>query len=145
MQFRLLFPGENLSGLPAFSVPGAIGQTHLVRETVWALYARAMLLWHACVRIRGENVSDHERALFANAVWREADAIENALDGHTCQTERAFLFQGREYLFKYVNKLYRSSTLFFLLMYDFLVLACTFVLAVLRALLSESVQYGNHR
>lgn len=100
MQFRLLFPGENLSGLPALSVPGEGERFHPVRETVWALYARAMLLWHACVRIRGQSVSDHERAIFASAVWREADAIENALDGHTCQTERAFLFQGREYLFK---------------------------------------------
>ena len=59
-----------------------------------------MLLWHACLRIRGQNVSDHIRSVFANAVWREAEAIEMALDEHTCQLERAFLFQGREYLFK---------------------------------------------
>lgn len=60
-----------------------------------------MLLWVACVRVRAEqSVDDHERAVFAGAVWREADAIENALDGHSCQTERAFLYSGREYLFK---------------------------------------------
>lgn len=56
-----------------------------------------MLLWHACLRIN--DVSDSERAVFANAVWLECEAIEEALDAHTCDTERAFLFQGREYLF----------------------------------------------
>ena len=67
-------------------------------ETVWALYSRTMLLWHACLRIR--NVSDQERAIFAQSVWLEADAIENALNGHTCNIERTFLFHAREYLMK---------------------------------------------
>lgn len=48
-----------------------------------------------------------ERAVFAQSVWLEADAIERALDAHTCQTERAFLFQGREYLFN--SRMYVSN------------------------------------
>ena len=102
-QYRLLFPGENLTGLASTSGSGLSGST--AKDTVWALYARSMLLWHACLRIRSEKVTDHERARFASAVWREADAIEVALNEHPCQTERAFLYQGREYLFKCVNVL----------------------------------------
>jgi hypothetical protein len=50
--------------------------------------------------MREEDASDHERAQFTNAVWQEAKAIEDALNAHTCGAERAFLFQGREFLFK---------------------------------------------
>ncbi|KAH8113570.1 hypothetical protein DFH11DRAFT_1510242 [Phellopilus nigrolimitatus] len=91
--YRNVFPGENLTDLSVSS------STHTTPETVWALYARIMLLWHACLRIRNGNASDQERAIFAHSVWLETDAIENALNGHTCNTERTFLFQGREYLF----------------------------------------------
>ncbi|EJC99066.1 uncharacterized protein FOMMEDRAFT_95074, partial [Fomitiporia mediterranea MF3/22] len=94
-----IFPGENLADL----LPPS--SRALRFDTVWALYARAILLWHACLRIR--NVSDRERAVFAQSVWLEADAIENALDGHTCNTERAFLYHGREYLFN--ARMYVSS------------------------------------
>ncbi len=31
--------------------------------------------------------------------WLEADAIEAALNQHTCQLEGAMLYQAREYLF----------------------------------------------
>ena len=71
------------------------------KETVWALYMRTMLLWHSCVRMRWDaSQGDAEKAQFAVAAWLEADKIEQALDAHTCGIERAFLFQGREYLFK---------------------------------------------
>ena len=74
-------------------------------DTVWALYARTMLLWHACVRMRargaaGAGAGDAEKARFAVQAWLEVDRIESALNRHTCGIERAFLFQGREYLFK---------------------------------------------
>ncbi|KAI5121039.1 hypothetical protein M0805_008615 [Coniferiporia weirii] len=99
--YRNIFPGQNLTG---FSPADSSSQS----ETVWALYARSMLLWHTCLRVR--TVCESERAVFAHSLWLEADAIETALDGHTCQTERAFLFQGREYLFNarmYVSNEFR--------------------------------------
>ena len=98
-QVHNIFPGENLMDL----LPSPPSASKL--DTVWALYARAILLWHACLRIR--NVSDRERALFAQSVWLEAEAIENALDGHSCGIERAFLYHGREYLFN--ARMYVSS------------------------------------
>ena len=47
-------------------------------------------------------IADAEKAQFAVSAWLEMDKIEEALNSHTCGIERAFLFQGREYLFKYV-------------------------------------------
>jgi len=44
--------------------------------------------------------SEDEKAQFAFKAWLEADAIEEALNKHTCDIEKAFIFQGREYLFK---------------------------------------------
>jgi hypothetical protein len=60
-----------------------------------------MLLWHACVRICHDiHANDAEKARFGMAAWLEVDALEEALNNHNCGLERAFLFQGREYLFK---------------------------------------------
>jgi hypothetical protein len=62
-----------------------------------------MLLWNACVRMRHDaNFSDLDRRDFAMRAWIETEAIEEALEWHTCSIERAFMFNGREYLFKYV-------------------------------------------
>lgn len=88
----VLFPGESL--MPAAS-------SDLAKETVWALYMRAMLLWHSCVRMRLEPEADETAiAHFAVGAWLEIDRIEEALSRHTCNIERAFLFQGREFMFK---------------------------------------------
>ena len=71
------------------------------KESVWALYMRTMLLWHGCLRMRWDaSRPDPEKAQFAVQAWLETDKIEKALDSHTCGIERAFLFQGREFLFK---------------------------------------------
>lgn len=43
-----------------------------------------------------------EKAQFAMKAWLEADHIEAALNKHTCDIERNFIFQGREYIFKCV-------------------------------------------
>lgn len=88
--YALLFPGEDFQGPDAKS-----------KETIWALYMRTMLLWHSCVRMRWDSTrtADAEKAQFAVTAWLEIDRIEKALDSHTCGVERAFLFQGREYLF----------------------------------------------
>jgi hypothetical protein len=73
----------------------------VAKDTVWALYDRSMLLWHSCMRMRYDPVtSDAEKAQFAKNAWLEADAIEEALSKHTCDVEKMFLYQGREYLFK---------------------------------------------
>ena len=52
--------------------------------------------------MRSDEASDIEKAQFAVDAWREAGAIEAALDAHACSSERAFLFTGREYIFKCV-------------------------------------------
>lgn len=44
--------------------------------------------------------TDGEKARFGMTAWLEVDALEEALNAHNCGLERAFLFQGREYLFK---------------------------------------------
>ncbi|KAI0033659.1 hypothetical protein K488DRAFT_17648, partial [Vararia minispora EC-137] len=75
--FNLLFPGEALAG----------------KESVWALYVRAMLLWHSCL------VAPRTDASFAMRAWLESEAIERALNAHTCSIERTLIYYGREYLF----------------------------------------------
>lgn len=47
--------------------------------------------------------SEGDKAKFAVDAWLEVDKIEGALARHTCNIERACLFQGREYLFKYAR------------------------------------------
>lgn len=92
VQYALLFPGESLA--PLAPRPAS-------KDTVWALYIRTALLWHSCIRMRSNmSLSDGEKAQFAVTAWLEIDRIEEALNSHTCGIERAFLFQGREYLFK---------------------------------------------
>jgi len=41
-----------------------------------------------------------EMAQFTMRAWLETVEIEKKLNSHTCATEKAFLFHGREYLFK---------------------------------------------
>lgn len=91
--FALLFPGEAL-GLSSMT------SHHSGKDTVWALIHRTMLLWHSCLQIRRTpSANDAEMARFAVDAWLEADALEQAFDAHTCDLERTFLFQGREFLF----------------------------------------------
>jgi hypothetical protein len=44
--------------------------------------------------------SSSAMAQFAVRAWLETVEIEKKLNSHTCATEKAFLFHGREYLFK---------------------------------------------
>ncbi|KAK7469383.1 hypothetical protein VKT23_003858 [Stygiomarasmius scandens] len=89
--FTLLFSGESIIRSPSLASS---------KDTVWALYDRSFLLWHICVKMRNSTqASDDEKAQFAYKAWLEADAIEEALNKHTCDIEKAFIFQGREYLF----------------------------------------------
>jgi hypothetical protein len=71
------------------------------KDTIWALYDRAILLWHACIKMRNDKSAPVlDKGQFAIKAWLEADAIEEALNRHTCGIERAFVFLGREYIFK---------------------------------------------
>ncbi|KAI0771263.1 hypothetical protein BD413DRAFT_476321 [Trametes elegans] len=93
--YALLFPGESLT-----YVDGAAAVPPPAKNSVWALYMRAMLMWNSCIRMRADaTLPDAEKAQFAVAAWEEIDAIEGALRRHTCGIERSFLFQGRELLF----------------------------------------------
>lgn len=47
-------------------------------------------------------MQDGEIAAFAMKAWLETEAIERALNAHTCSVEAAMLYHGREYLFKSV-------------------------------------------
>ncbi|KAF9267309.1 hypothetical protein L218DRAFT_855595 [Marasmius fiardii PR-910] len=86
--YALLFSGESFSRSPSS------------KDSVWALYDRCFLLWNSCAKMRqNRDVTNAERADFAIKSWLEADHIEAALNRHTCGIEKAFLFQGREYLF----------------------------------------------
>lgn len=74
---------------------------HSGKDTVWALIYRTMLLWHSCLQIRHDpSATEAEMARFGVDAWLEADMLEKAFDAHTCDLEKSFLFQGREYLFK---------------------------------------------
>ncbi|KAI1789635.1 hypothetical protein LXA43DRAFT_1152573, partial [Ganoderma leucocontextum] len=93
--YALLFPGESLD-----YVDDAPDTPPPSKDSVWALYMRAMLLWNSCIQIRTNNsIPEADKAQFALTAWTEIDAIEDALGKHTCGIERSFLFQGRELLF----------------------------------------------
>ncbi|KAJ3808453.1 hypothetical protein F5876DRAFT_90017 [Lentinula aff. lateritia] len=91
--FALLFSGESISC--SLSLPSSAA-----KDTVWALYDRSFVLWHICARVRADtSMSDVEKGKFAVKAWLETDVIETALNKHTCAIEKAYIFQGREYLF----------------------------------------------
>jgi hypothetical protein len=46
------------------------------------------------------NTCDFVEAKYAVAAWMESCELDDLLDKHTCDTERAYLFVGREYLYK---------------------------------------------
>ncbi|KAJ3777956.1 hypothetical protein FB446DRAFT_715701 [Lentinula raphanica] len=86
--FALLFSGESIC------------RPRVAKDTVWALYDRSFVLWHICARVRADtSIGDAEKGEFAVKAWLEADVIEDALNKHTCGIEKAYIFQGREYLF----------------------------------------------
>ena len=83
--------------------PGAAHRDAGQRDSVWNLCIRAMVLWHASLRVRHDALlGPQERAEFATRAWLEADAIEAALNAHSCGLEAGNLYQAREYLFKCV-------------------------------------------
>jgi hypothetical protein len=109
--YSLLFPGETqLLSLYA-SHPEC---HHLAKESIWALYSRIMLLWSSCLRMRcglldrgvddafsltSSTEKESRDAEFAVQAWLQCDAIEEALERHTCSTEQSIMYVGREWLF----------------------------------------------
>ena len=94
----MLFPGESLANSIQFNHVATQPGVNL-KNTVWALNNRSMLLWNCCLRMRSEPATPVEKSRFAIHAWNEAMTIESGLDAHTCSTERAFLFPARENLF----------------------------------------------
>ncbi|KAJ7301656.1 hypothetical protein DFH08DRAFT_906612 [Mycena albidolilacea] len=92
--YALLFSGEAMAHSPSMiHMPSP-------KDTIWALYDRAFLLWHACIKMRNvRSAPVLDQGQFAVKAWLEADTIEEALNRHTCGIERAFIFLGREYIF----------------------------------------------
>lgn len=73
---------------------------HSWQSNVWNLCLRAMILWNTSVRQRGNaTLTPQARAEYAMNAWLEADAIEAALNLHTCYLEESMLYQTREFLF----------------------------------------------
>lgn len=94
LQIAVLFPGESI-----FST----SEQHS-KDTVWALYMRSLLLWNGCVYMRNDaSMADTDKAQYAIDVWLEIDKIEVALNQHTCNIERTFMFVSRDYLFMLVS------------------------------------------
>jgi hypothetical protein len=57
------------------------------------------MLWHRCFHTRDDrNLTDDERRMFSMDAWLEADALEKAIERHTCGVEKSWLSQGKEYL-----------------------------------------------
>ncbi|KAF8967057.1 hypothetical protein BDZ97DRAFT_1804957 [Flammula alnicola] len=91
--YALLFSGESVARSPMLS-------NYSSKDTIWALHDRSFLLWHGCIRMRNnKTAADTDKAQFALRAWLEADALEQALNRHTCSIERAFIYQAREYIF----------------------------------------------
>lgn len=59
-----------------------------------------MLLWNSCMRQRDDSWPSEERANFAIHAWHEIQAVQEALDWHSCNAETALMYVCREYLYK---------------------------------------------
>ncbi|KAJ3480583.1 hypothetical protein NLJ89_g12271 [Agrocybe chaxingu] len=92
--YALFFPGEILDRhAPAYQTRDGL----CAKESVYALFCRAMLLWNFCNRFR-EPSRDEERAEQAQEAFLEAQAIEDALNAHRCNLDTTIMYTCREYL-----------------------------------------------
>ncbi|KAI8971145.1 hypothetical protein BD414DRAFT_501078 [Trametes punicea] len=88
--YALMFPAESL----------AMAGTPVQANNVWTLYLRSMLLLQFCERVRTDpTISEADRAQFAMSAWLEIDAMDEALDQHTCGLESKSGYHAREMLF----------------------------------------------
>ncbi|KAG9033427.1 hypothetical protein FRB95_014793 [Tulasnella sp. JGI-2019a] len=109
----LLLPGEDdYASLPD------VDAKYSGKESQWALWSRTMLLWHACIQhasrgrpntslagfsvsssLSDDAIASRDDSDFAMRAWMETVAIEDALNSHSCITERTLVYQAREFLF----------------------------------------------
>ncbi|KAF9013400.1 hypothetical protein BDQ17DRAFT_1231610 [Cyathus striatus] len=105
--YTLLFSGEVIAYSPLHN------SLHSSRDTIWALHDRCVLLWNSCIRMRGGlHITNDNKTQFAVKTWLEADALEAALNRHTCGIERSFIYIAREYIFNtrmFISHEFRKS------------------------------------
>jgi hypothetical protein len=107
-QFRLLFPGEDRERASRGRNP-AVRHALGPKESVWALYCRALLLWNSCfARLRASSraystgpLGDRE-AEFAVEAFNECRALEEGRRAHTCNSDAEMLYNAGEYIQLYV-------------------------------------------
>lgn len=98
-EFVLLFPGEAMYRLPEYKHPN---DPLLVKESVWALHCRSMLLWSFCISVKENQIPvDDKIEAFTQSIG-EAQLIEDALNIHHCNIDTTIINLTREYLFKCV-------------------------------------------
>jgi len=92
----LLFPAEVIDRvLPIYRAHDSLSP----KESVWALYCRSMLLWNFCNRFRSPS-QEEDTAEQAHEAFLEAQAIEDALNLHTCNLDTTLIYTCREYIHK---------------------------------------------
>lgn len=68
------------------------------KHSVWALYSRSTLLWSFTADTYSSLPAGPERDALALQIRSEVASIEQALDGHDCNTEGQHNYSGRHYL-----------------------------------------------
>ncbi|KAI0630955.1 hypothetical protein C8Q77DRAFT_1130258 [Trametes polyzona] len=97
--YALLFPGESLAEHTGPSTSLATS-----KDSVWALYMRALFLWNGCLRMQRDahttmTMGATECTMYSMRAYAEMDAIEAALARHTCITETGFFVKICEVFF----------------------------------------------
>ncbi|KAF9519727.1 hypothetical protein BS47DRAFT_1083978 [Hydnum rufescens UP504] len=96
--FKVFFPGERLFGTPQMQDDLA------AKHSIWALYSRCYMLYTSCFSVHhDESISEYDKGQLAMQAWLECERIENMLDAHTCDIEKATLYFGRQVLFDTKN------------------------------------------
>ncbi|KAK7055767.1 Zn(2)-C6 fungal-type domain-containing protein [Favolaschia claudopus] len=100
--YLLLFPNEvyDRGGFGGGRQDGGGGSAAHPKNAIWALYCRSMLLANFCsncVAQTAESRDDREtQAEALQEAWNEAQAIQDALDGHVCNLHTAVAYLCRE-------------------------------------------------
>ncbi|KAF8993841.1 hypothetical protein BDQ17DRAFT_1311941 [Cyathus striatus] len=95
-KYVLLFPGEVLDRA---SLNYRSADSLSPKESVWALYCRAMLLWNFCCRFREDSLQYEEKAEHAHEAYVEAQMIQDALELHKCNLDTTLIYMTREYIY----------------------------------------------
>ncbi|KAF9519731.1 hypothetical protein BS47DRAFT_1358046 [Hydnum rufescens UP504] len=82
--FKVFLPAEKLYGTPQ------IQDDLAAKQSIWALYSRCHMLYSSCLSVHhDESISEYDKGQLAVQAWLECERIENMLDGHTCDIEKA--------------------------------------------------------